>query len=382
MIELADYNHGESPRRILGNQGYWVDTDQGRCLDLWLGNSAYVWGYNNAALNHALQQGQQGVSFVRGRQGETCDILDQVNQRLLTLAGMHSILWTVSGSDAVEAGLEIAWQWQQQQTNPKTKILSFTPNYHGCTWLAKSMRRERSWNTQTVVVDASNEEQAWHNLITTLNSAAGQRVGVIIMESIPWLLGVYPWSQSWWQDLRRLCTERGILLMIDDVAGAFGKSAATLTHLGQGIEPDIVALGKSLTGGHAPLSCALAHERLTSDLQRCRWVHGHTWQPWVPGLSLINKILDLAETDTFDLQVQRVNRWMNSLGDLIQAHRGTGLIHELVLHHSIDPRRLAQAGLITNQFYTNSLSFVVPQIADDIYWIELDQRIKYLINNQ
>jgi acetylornithine/succinyldiaminopimelate/putrescine aminotransferase len=382
MIELADHNHGEIARTVVSNRGYWVNTTQGQYLDLWLGNSAYVWGYNNADLNQALATGMSGVSFVRGRQGETCDILDQVNQRLTALTGMHSILWTVSGSDAVEAGLEIAWQWQQQQANPRPRILSFTPNYHGCTWLSKSLRRERSWNTQVVVVDASSEAEAWNNLLTTLDSTAGQRVGTIIMESIPWLRGLKPWSQSWWQNLRQLCTERGILLMIDDVAGGFGKAAATCTHASLGIEPDIVALGKSLTGGHAPLSCALAHQRLAPALQQCRWVHGHTWQPWVPGLSLVNKVLDLVDQTRFNDLVGRTDAWIRSLGTAIKEHRGQGLIRELVFHGNIDPRILEQAGLLTNQFYTNSLSFVVPQIANETYWIELDQRIKYLINNQ
>lgn len=382
MIELADHNHGEVPRTVVSNQGYWVNTTEGLHLDLWLGNSAYVWGYNNAELNQALAAGMSGVSFVRGRQGETCDILDQVNQRLLTLAGMHSILWTVSGSDAVEAALEIGWQWQQQQPNPKTKILSFTPNYHGCTWLAKSLRRERSWNTQTVVVDAENEAVGWNNLLLALDSAAGQRVGMIIMESIPWLRGVYPWSRTWWHKIRQICTERGILMVIDDVAGGFGKAAPALTHTTMDVEPDIVALGKSLTGGHVPLSCAMAHSRLATDLQNCRWIHGHTWQPWVPGLSVINEVLNKVNNNVFDNNVCRINDWIEGLGDSIQGHRGLGLVHEIILHKNIEPAALERAGLITNQLYQNSLSFVVPQIADKNYWFQLDQRIKTLINTQ
>jgi adenosylmethionine-8-amino-7-oxononanoate aminotransferase len=387
-MELKEPQSGETSRTVLGTTGYWVDTNLGRHLDLNIGNSAYTWGYQDPELITALTNAMQ-VSFVRGRQGESCALLDRVNDQLCALAGMDTILWTVSGSDAVEAALEIAYQWHKKTDN-RVKILNFAPGYHGTTWLAKAMRKERDWSEYVVVADApawntnnrqlNEEDSAWAKLINTLDN--DHNIGTIIIESLPWMAGVHNWSNNWWKNLRSLCTERGILLCIDDVAGGFGKVSAGVSHAVFNIEPDILALGKAITGGHVPLSCALAHKKLTPVLESIDWFHGHTWQPYVPGLAVVEKIIERVDQDKFDKLVTKFNHWIFELtqDNLITESRGTGLMRELLLTTPLPLGSMDRAGLVINGIPKDGLTIIVPQIADRRYWQELDTRVRNLLS--
>ena len=387
-MELKESQSGETSRTVLQTTGYWVDTNLGRHLDLNIGNSAYTWGYQDPELITALTNAMQ-VSFVRGRQGESCELLDRVNDQLCALAGMDTVLWTVSGSDAVEAALEIAYQWHKKTDN-RLKILNFAPGYHGTTWLAKAMRTERNWSEYIVVADAPTwntnnqqlveEDKAWTNLINTLDN--DHNIGTIIIESLPWITGVRDWSTNWWKNLRNLCTERGILLCLDDVAGGFGKVSAGISHTAFGIDPDIIALGKAVTGGHVPLSCALAHKKLTPVLESIDWFHGHTWQPYVPGLAVVEKIIERVNQDHFDRLVAKFNQWIADLkqDSLITEARGTGLMRELLLTNPLQLGSMDCAGLVINGIPKDGLTIVVPQIADRRYWQELDTRVRNLLS--
>ena len=387
MTELKEIQLGETSRTVLSTNGYWVETNIGKHLDMYMGNSAYSWGYQDKELISALTDAMS-ISFVRGRQGESCDLLDRVNARILSLTGMDNILWTVSGSDAVEAALEISFQWHEQ-VDRRFKVLSFNPGYHGCTWLPKAMRNERQWHEHVVVADApywykldqqrDAEEQAWNNLVKQLDD--NPDVGTIIIESLPWLAGIRNWSDTWWKNIRTLCTERGILLCIDDVAGGFGKVSAGASHTVFGIEPDIIALGKAITGGHVPLSCALAHKNLTKVLEARRWFHGHTWQPYVPGLAVIEKILERVDQHKFNSLVTQLDNWLTDLENdgLIAGCRGIGLMREMLLPKTLLPGSLDHVGLVTNQLYENTLGIIVPLNADDTYWHELNTRVRNLL---
>jgi adenosylmethionine-8-amino-7-oxononanoate aminotransferase len=386
-MELKEPQGGEPSRRVLHTQGYWFHTSLGPQLDLNMGNSAYVWGYQDPDLISALTTNQQ-VSFVRGRQGESCELLDRVNDRMRGVTGMDLITWTVSGSDAVEAALEMSYQWHRA-TDGRVKVVSFAPGYHGCTWLAKALRGDRTWSDYVTVCPApawatqdqqkALEQQTWSHLIACLD--ADDKIGTVLIESLPWMTGVREWSTAWWQQLRKLCDQRGLLLCIDDVAGGFGKVAAAASHTVLGIEPDIVVFGKAITGGHVPLSCAMAHSRMTPVLAGIDWFHGHTWQPFVPGLAVIERILDRVDQDHFDQLVNRFDAWICQLQQdgLITGHRGLGLMKEILLTRTLKPGDMEQAGLVLNGVPYQSLVIIVPQIADDTYWQELDQRVRNLL---
>jgi adenosylmethionine-8-amino-7-oxononanoate aminotransferase len=123
---------------------------------------------------------------------------------------MDSICWAVSGSDAVEAAVEVVSQfWKNIDTN-KTKIVGFRPGYSGCTWIGKALRGEvkidivtsplatPQWNFEH---ERPAEEDRCFDMIKTQLDMEPE-IGAIFMESIPWLGGVLPWSSNWWKKIK------------------------------------------------------------------------------------------------------------------------------------------------------------------------------------
>lgn len=362
--------------------GYWAESSGKKFLDLQLGYSSYTWGYNNDLLIKSLYSGindQVGVI----RHDQTAEKLEMVNKRLLDKTRMKALLWTISGSDAVEAAIQIATQYQNKTFN-KLNFISFSPGYHGCTWLARILNGERRHSNfiNVVVPDWKKieereaiESMLWNKVIQIIEKDS--QVGSIVVESMPWFNGHRPWSDGWWVKMSQLQKERNILLIIDDIACGFGKVAPLTSHLRYSIKPDIVAIGKALTGGHAPSSCALVGSKIFPVIKEDYWWHGHTWHPYLPALNLVNTILDITNDDHFYKIEEKLDNWLKT-NTKIDHYRGIGLMREVFFKNIISDENIIKAGLIVSKKSENSMSLIVPQIADTLYWNELEERINRL----
>jgi adenosylmethionine-8-amino-7-oxononanoate aminotransferase len=379
FVEYAD----ETPRRVLGTYQYWVETDIGKLIDTMCGNSAYVWGYGHPQLNQAITSQLNQIQFLRAKNSETADIVLEVNNQLLEKSGMAGIIWAVSGSDGVEAGLELAYQYWNNIDNKKTKILSFVPGYHGCTFLGKSLYGGR-YNENVVTFDApfwNNDNDRTESELYVLNKldnflGLDQTIGTIIFETIPWINGIRPYSATWWQSLRAICDKHNVLMVADDVWGGFGKVGPEFSHTMFQIQPDIVIMGKSITGGYIPLSCALTNSKVKEVVNRPGWIHGHTWQPQMLGIALTNQVLKMFNYN----QVEEIDqKQKNLLNKLELKYRGSGLTKEILFDKWISKKDIESAGLCNTQYTNNSLFLVTPFCADEEYWYELEKRITTLL---
>ena len=384
-MQLVQPAWGELTRKIISVEKYYLQTDHGTVIDLMCGNSAYVWGYNYKPIVDAMHEQFSKASFVRGRLSETTDLLETVNDRLIKESKMNAISWAVSGSDAVEAAVELVYHYWKNTDTSKTKIVGFSPGYSGCTWIGKALRGEvkidivnsplpaPQWKVEHEI--SLEEDRCFNEIKHRLD--VEPEIGAIFMESIPWLAGIRPWSNSWWKKIESLCNERNILLVIDDVAGGFGKIGAAFSHLEYDISPDIVILGKSITGGFTPSSCVLANQKVSDVLKNIEWLHGHTWQPNMIGVAATNIILDIYNTETVKSVGIKLNSFMDRYHDqgVILSHRGVGSFREMILHSDFDIKELENVDLVTNQPNRNTIGIISPIIADDEYWNTLENRL-------
>jgi adenosylmethionine-8-amino-7-oxononanoate aminotransferase len=381
-MEFVEYSN-ETPRRVLETNSYWIKTDIGNMIDTMCGNSAYIWGYNHSKLNHAVNDQLTQVQFLRARNSETNELVLNVNQKLLSMSGMNGIIWAVSGSDGVEAGLELAYRYWQKRNPNKSKTVSFVPGYHGCTYLAKSLWGARN-NDLVINIDAPNwkddtdkpeaEKYVLDELERIINK--DQSIGSVIFETVPWIQGIRPYSTWWWNKLRDLCDKHDILMIADDVWGGFGKVGTAFSHTLHDITPDIVVMGKSITGGYVPSSCALSNSKITETIGDYTWAHGHTWQPQMLGMALTNQVLKMFNfEDVLDIDHKQV-QLINKLG---LKFRGTGLTKEILIDKKLSNKDFERAGLCNTQYTADSLFLITPFCADDEYWYELQLRITKLL---
>lgn len=381
-MEFVEYSN-DTPRRVTRTNGYWVETDIGMMLDTMCGNSAYVWGYNHPELNQSVLNQLQSVQFLRGRSTETNDLVLSVNNRLLSMSGMSGIIWAVSGSDGVEAGLELSYQYWKKTDPNRNKIVSFVPGYHGCTYLAKSLWGARE-NSSVITLDApmwehdDEKQEAETKVLAKLDKilSIDNTIGSVVFETVPWISGIRPYSTSWWESLRKLCDQHNVLMIADDVWGGFGKVGTAFSHAMHETIPDIVIMGKSITGGYVPLSCALCNTKVKDVIGDYTWVHGHTWQPQMLGMALADQVIKMFSfEDVINIDYKQVSM-LNRIG---LKFRGTGLTKEILLPKTVSNKDLERAGLCNTQYTTESLILVTPFCADSEYWHELEKRITTLI---
>lgn len=384
MSELKQWSMSERPKKVTKTTRYWVHYDNEKHLDIQCGNAAYVLGYNDGDVLNAMRE--QPVHFLRGNTGESSDMADQLANYICEKGNWASVAWAVSGSDAVEAAIAMNdTYWQYSGSPNKNKILCFAPGYHGTTMLAKHLRGEYPYLNRAQIVQAPQ----WRNIEdrervenATLD-AVRQRllenpdIGCIIMETMPWVSDISPYSKNWWETIRNMCDHFGILMIVDDVALCWGKMGTMFGYQAYGVQPDISALGKALTAGYSPLGAAVCNKRVDDVISRRSWDHGHTWAPNMQGVAA-----SLAATKKIENLLSRVPMIQQELKKVADTlglnYRGDALFACFDTPRMVTLAELSENGLAGTIPGLNSIKVISPLIADDEYFGELLDRLKRL----
>jgi len=370
--------------RVKKTEKYWVHTNQGKLLETLAGNTAYIFGYNNEYILNKMYEIQKEIGYLNFKHNEVCDYNNELINFLCHKGDWGGISYAVSGTDGVECALAISHQYWKLINPNKSKIVSFTPGYHGATYFCRMLRGEEDPANKVYVIDAPSwetiedrlphETQALNDLRIILENK--KDIGSVIFESIPWYKGIRPWSDSWWKEIRKLCDQHKVLLILDDVMGCVGKIGPYFSYDRYKIKPDVVALGKSFTGGYSPLSCACASKNITEVIQK-DWLYGHTWQPNMAGVGAALAVKDIfIETEIYKIE-SRITDLKSKLLDqkLIKSESGIGLIHCLKLSQPINADHFVKNGLTGGPAMKDNISMCLPYIADDEYFFELENRL-------
>lgn len=382
MIELNYKTQENTLVKVESADGYWINTNHGRLLDTVCGNMSFIFGYNNEYILDRMYAQQKKLSYLNFKHNEVCEENDELIRRLCEEGNYHGVSYAVSGTDGVECAIAINdHYWKSKDPNRK-KIISFTPGYSGATRLCRALRGEHhdpdivsikapEWNN--IDQRAVEESKTFDQLKELI---ANKDVGAVLMESIPWATGIRPWSQQWWTDVRKLCTAHGVNLILDDVMGGMGKLGYRFSQHRYNIQPDIVALGKSLTGGFSPLSCACTTESISTTI-RDTWDYGHTWQPNMAGVGAALAVWDIFDSD----RLLKIEKRLSALAEkfveqgFATSYVVIGLIFSINLKNPITSESFIASGLTGGPDVKYSISLCAPAIADDVYFDELEKRI-------
>ena len=372
MERLVNKYREDEKIEILRTEKYWLHTAHGKLLDLQMGNSAFVFGYSDQVIIDKIHANE--TRFVRNGDGETSQEIKYVISNLLELSNMVALSWTVSGTDAVETALAISEDYWKKTDSRKNKILSLIPCYHGSSWFTRSLRGEvvndlcrfataPKWST----LDQRHDSEL-QCLSEIKQQFETQVIGSIIIESIPWIQGVYPFSSYFWKELKVLCNDYNILIILDDVAGCFGKVGKPFSNITLDIEVDIMAVGKSISGGYSPIGAALLNNRVYDCVGRAEFDHTYTYNPNVDGISAISAVLDKLSQNVFDTD-QLTLRTSQLLNELQIPFRNQGLCFDLIIDmNEVVFEKFKDAGFSFNILTMESIPLMIPIIADDEYF--------------
>ena len=171
---------------------------------------------------------------------------------------LNSIFYTASGSEATEGAMKLAKRF----TN-RTQIVSFKNSYHGSTQGALSIMGSEYWQ-QAFRPLLPGIKQLNYNSFEDLEEI-NEQTACVIAETVQAEAGVNVPDKSWMIALRNKCTEKGVLLVLDEIQCGFGRNGSLWAFEQFNIVPDILLLGKALGGG-MPLGAFVSDKRIMNSL--------------------------------------------------------------------------------------------------------------------
>lgn len=264
----------ETPLVVRSGQGCWlVDWSGRRHLDgissLW----CTVHGHAHPALDAALRE-QLGRIAHSTFLGQTHAPGALLAEELVGVApaGLTRVFFSEAGAAAVEAALRIALLAQRHAGHPeRTTFVALGDAYHGDTAGAVSVGRSEPFHTglDPILFPAARVPSPHGNEAGSLRALGellareGDRVAALIVEPrLQAAAGMLTHSDRWLRDAAELAHRHGALVIADEVATGFGRTGDLFASGGAGIAPDILCVGKGLTGGYLPLSATLATEAI------------------------------------------------------------------------------------------------------------------------
>ncbi|PJM88099.1 aspartate aminotransferase family protein [Achromobacter ruhlandii] len=237
------------PVSFTHGQGVWLWDAQGRkYLDA-------LAGIGVSCLGHAHPRLVAAISEQAARIIHTSNIYEVPQQtelaaRLAALSGMRDVVFNNSGSEANEAAIKLARYYAYQRGNSHAHIITMDSSWHGRT-LATLAATGSDKARKGFEPLPSGFIQVPYNDAAAIRAAgdAEPRVAAVLLEALQGEGGIRPSDAAFLREVRQLCTERGWLLMIDEVQSGIGRTGKWFAHQWADIVPDVMTLAKGLAGG-------------------------------------------------------------------------------------------------------------------------------------
>lgn len=290
-----------------------------------------IHGYNHPQLNQAVTEQIQAMSHVMFG-GLTHQPAIDLCQKLIELApaGLDAVFLADSGSIAVEVAMKMALQYQASRGfNKKTQFIALEQGYHGDTFQAMSIcdpvtgmhHLFKDTLTQQFFAPAPAPNTADLEAVTAdiqamqnLLEQQSEKVAAIIVEPIvQGAGGMRFYHPKYLTALSQLADEYNVLLIADEIATGFGRTGTLFACEQAQISPDILCVGKALTGGYLTLAATLTTRKIGEVISQGEagvFMHGPTFMGNPLACSVANASLKLIEAGNWQQQVPQIESWL------------------------------------------------------------------------
>ena len=377
IIEEAESNliHTYNRYQIVLDKGDGVrlyDTDGKEYLDFGSGIAVFALGYNNKEYNDALKA--QIDKLIHTSNYFYNEPAAKAAKALTSASGMDRVFFTNSGTEAVEGAIKLAKKYAYlKDGSTDHEIIAMEHSFHGRSMGALAVTGNKHYQEAFGPMIPGIRFAQFNNL-ASVKELVNDKTCAIIFETIQGEGGVYPAKKEFIEGVRKLCDEKGILLILDEIQCGMGRSGSMFAYQQYGVKPDIVTSAKALGCG-VPIGAFMATEQVAKAL--VPGDHGTTYGGNPLACAAAVEVFRLFEKLNVTDNVKNVGKYLETQlknlveeYDIVKAQRGMGLIQGIEL--TVNPKdviaKCLDNGLILFSAGTNVIRFVPPLVItrDDV----------------
>ena len=370
-----------SPVRPVRGEGVYLYGEDGRkYLDFASGIAVNILGHGHPHYTRKVQEQVATLIHVSNLYGSPQG--EAFAQRLIDNSFADTVFFTNSGAEAVECAIKTARRYHHHHGRPeKHDLISFTNAFHGRTMAAISATDQPKMTDGFAPLLPGFKVVEFDNLDAAL-AAVDENTAGFLVEPVQGEGGIRPASQAFMAGLRRVCDEKDLLLVLDEVQCGIARTGRLFAHEHYGIEPDILSSAKGIGGGF-PLGACLATEKAAAGM--VIGTHGSTYGGNPLAMAAGQAVFDVILEEGFMENVRAIGeRLRGALEQMIPNHdhlfegvRGIGLM--LGVKMKSDSRAfvtyLREHGLLTVAAADNVMRVLPPLVIEEAHVTEFVERL-------
>ena len=367
-----------------GDGVYLYDTDGNRYLDFAAGIAVFAFGYNNKSYNDALKA-QIDKLIHTSNLYYNIPAADAA-KKLTGLSGLDRVFFTNSGTEAIEGAIKTARKYAYNKDGSTDhEIIAMEHSFHGRSMVALSVTGNAKYREafQPLIGGVKFAE---FNDLESVKSLVTDKTCAIILEPVQGEGGIYPASREFITGIRKICDEKDILLIFDEIQCGMGRTGTMFAHEEYGVKPDILTLAKALGCG-IPVGAFLTTEKAAALVPGD---HGTTYGGNPLAAAAVNHVLELFQTTDILAHVNQISEYLERQLDMltaevdcVEAHRGKGLMQGIILNRPANDvvMKAMDKGLLVITAGSNVLRLVPPLIITERHVDEMIEKLKAALSD-
>ena len=317
-----------------GNGCYLYDTEGNEYLDFAAGIAVNGLGYHYPGYDEALKEQIDKLTHISNLYYNT--LMTAAGEKILKASGMSRVFFTNSGTEAIEGALKSAKKYAYiRDGHADHEIIAMNHSFHGRTMGALAVTGNAHYREPFEPLPGGIRFADFNDL-ENVKSQVTDKTCAILTEVVQGEGGIYPATQEFLEGLRKLCDERDILLIFDEIQCGMGRTGSFFAWQSYGIQPDIMTCAKALGCG-VPVGAFVLNEKAAAESLK-PGDHGTTYGGNPFACAAVSKVFDIFERDHILEHVQELTPYLEEKldqlaekYDCISARRGKGFMQGLVI---------------------------------------------------
>ena len=367
-----------------GEGVYLYDTDGKKYLDFAAGIAVEALGYGNRKYNDALKD-QIDKLMHTSNLYYNLPIMEAA-EKILKVSKMDRVFFTNSGTEAIEGAIKAAKKYAYTRDgHTDHEIIAMNHSFHGRSLGALSVTGNKHYQEPFEPL-LGGIRFADFNDLESVKAQLTDKTCAILFETVQGEGGIYPATQEFMDGIEKICKERDILLILDEIQCGMGRTGEMFAWQGYGVKPDIMTSAKALGCG-VPVGAFLMTERIAEKSLK-PGDHGTTYggNPFVG--AAVSTVLDIFEELNLPAHVKEISAYLEEKldalvdkYDCLTQRRGVGLIQGVVTTKPVGEitSKALEEGLIIISAGSDVLRFVPPLVIEKEHVDELIEKLDHTL---